>query len=216
MLIWCWLSRGKRQYRYKPALNSHHIDQCVNTQKHLREERLEIMKKLPPNLLRTPDVYVDEQVKKIFQQSGFGGIPLWTESGCTIFVHTRADIIETTLGADLAVQLEFEEVDGVPLIWLELEIVIADTDHHRVSIFLNILDDQAVSCLRALPYQRWIVIHWYDEKREYTGSSAVEWSPDNQEKVRKVTQQAQEAIERTGGGDFEEVINRVKKDRHLS
>ena len=62
-----------------------------------------------------------------------------------------ADIIETTLGADLAVQLEFEEVDGVPLIWLELEIVIADTDHHRVSIFLNILDDQAVSCYEPCP-----------------------------------------------------------------
>jgi len=174
------------------------------------------MKKLPPNLLRTPDAYLDGQVKKIFQQSGFGGVPLWTESGCTIFVHTQADIIETTKGADLSVELDFEEVDGIPLIWLELEIAVADNDRHHVSIFLNILDDQAVSCLQALPYQRWIVIHWYDENREYTGSSAVEWSPDNQEKVRRVTQQAREVIERTGGGDFEEVLNRVKNERHLS
>ncbi|NLW45452.1 MAG: hypothetical protein GXY92_09775 [Syntrophomonadaceae bacterium] len=175
-----------------------------------------MVKKLPPNLLRTPNAYIDGQVKKIFEKSGFGGIPLWTESGCTIFVHTRTGTIETTKEADLFVQIEFEEVDGVPLIWLEFEIALADDDRHRVSIFLNILDDHAVSCLRALPYQHWIVIHWYNEEREYSGSSAVEWTPENQEKARKVTEQAWEVIQRTGGGDFEEVLNRIKKDSYLS
>ena len=89
-------------------------------------------------------------------------------------------------------------------------------EQHDVSVFLNILDEQSISCLQALPYQRWIVIHWYDENQEYSGSSAVEWVPENQAKVPKVTGQAREVIERTGGGDFEEAINRVKESHPQS
>ena len=76
------------------------------------------MTKLPQNLLRPPSAYIDEQIKKVFTSIGFGGIPLWTESGCTIFVNTRAIIIEASQGGDISIELQFEEVDGVPLIWL--------------------------------------------------------------------------------------------------
>jgi|GEM_PF-1359075 len=175
------------------------------------------MTKLPHNLLRPPSAYIDGQIKKVFAKSGFGGVPLWTESGCTIFVNTQAITIEASREGGLAVDLQFEEVDGVPLIWLELAIDNAQSgEQHNVCVFLNILDDQSILCLQALPYQRWIVIHWYDENREYAGSSAVEWLPDNQKKVKTVSEQAREVIERTGGGDFEEAINRVRETRPLS
>lgn len=174
------------------------------------------MAKLPQNLLRPPDAYVNEQMKKVFAQTGFGGIPLWTESGCTIFVHTLTSIIEASRGGSTTIELQFEEVDGVPLIWLDLQMVDQRGEQQSVNVFLNILDDQSVTCLQALPYQRWIVIHWYDEQREHAGSSAVEWNSESQKKVRMVTGQAREVIERTGGGDFEEAINRVKGHQPLS
>lgn len=174
------------------------------------------MAKLPENLLRPPSAYIDEQIKKVFTSSGFGGVPLWTESGCTIFVNTRASIIEASQGGGISIELQFEEVDGVPLIWLELMIADQSGEQHDVCVFLNILDDQSVLCLQALPYQRWIVIHWYDDNREYSGSYAVEWVPEKQAGVRRVTEQAREVIERTGGGDFEEAINQVKESHPQS
>jgi hypothetical protein len=174
------------------------------------------MAKLPENLLRPPGEYLHGQIKKVFMQTGFGAIPLWTESGCTIFVHTRSSIIKNSQGSNLSIDLRFEEVDGVPLIWFDLLLVDQDQEQHNVYVFLNILDDQSVSCLQALPYQRWIVIHWYDENREFHSSSAVEWSPVNQKKVKTVTEQARGVIERTGGGDFEEAMNRVKGNVPLS
>jgi hypothetical protein len=76
-------------------------------------------------------------------------------------------------------------------------------------VFLNILDEQSVACLKALPYQSWIVIHWYDENREHVASSGIEWSPENRKKVQTVIEQARGVIERTGGGDFEEAMTRI-------
>jgi len=173
------------------------------------------MSEIPQQLLRPPEAYVDGHVKSIFEMAGFGGLPLWTQSGCTLFVHTHESVIEVSRAGSISVELRFEEVDGVPLIWFDLNFE-DQAEGSGVYVFLNILDEQSVACLQALPYQRWIVIHWYDQNREYKTSSAVEWSPENQKRVRAVTEKAREVIERTGGGDFDEAINRVKGGTTLS
>lgn len=167
------------------------------------------MSELPQHLLRPPEVYIDGHIKKVFELSGFGGIPLWTETGCTIFVNTQSNIIDAFQGSSPSIQLQFEEMDGVPLIWFDILLADKNGENQNVCVFLNILDEQSIACLQALPYQRWIVIHWYDENREYAKSSGVEWNPENQRKVKAIAEQAREVIERTGGGDFEEAKGQV-------
>ncbi len=162
------------------------------------------MSKLPQHLLRPPEEYIDGHIKRAFDLSGFGGIPLWTQSGCTIFVNAESSLIDAYQQKGSSVELKFEEVDGVPLIWFDLLLSDNNEENQSICVFLNILDEQSVSCLQALSYQRWIVIHWYDEDREHVTSSAVEWSSENQRKAKEVTTKARQVIETTGGGDFEE------------
>ncbi|NLV16655.1 MAG: hypothetical protein GXY50_05565 [Syntrophomonadaceae bacterium] len=167
------------------------------------------MTKLPEHLLRPPEPYIDESIRKALADTEFGGIPLWTKSGCTLFVKADSKRIESDSDQLLTVVLENEEYAGVPLIWFDLGFSSSDQKRPKVVIFLDILDEQAVGCLNALPYQRWIVLHWYNQELEYVCSSGIPWTKEEGLRAQGLIDWGRKVIERTGGGDFAEAMKQV-------
>ncbi|NLB19042.1 MAG: hypothetical protein GX825_10045 [Syntrophomonadaceae bacterium] len=162
------------------------------------------MTKLPEHLLQPPDPYIDGIIRKALAETEFGGLPLWTKSGCTLFVKVDSALIEANSNLLLTALLENEEYEGVPLIWFDVKLESLSQGQSRVVVFLDILDEQVVGCLDALAYQKWIVLHWYNQDQEYVCSSGIPWTREEGLRAQGLTAWGRGVIERTGGGDFEE------------
>jgi len=163
--------------------------------------------KLPPHILKAPLEYLDENMVQAFRQIGFGCLPIWTNHGCALFVHVDNRTIKNCRYAVHSVRLELHEVDGCPLIRMDVKVYDRPNDPLHMDCFLNIGNADHLSALEALAEQEWLVFHWYDENLKYVRSSGISWGPEQRRAARDILSEARAIAGRTGGGDF----NRAKK-----
>lgn len=161
--------------------------------------------KLPSHILQAPPEYLDENMIAAFRQIGYGCLPLWTNHGCALFVHIDTRSIKECRYAVHNVRLELHEVDGSPLIRLDMKVYDRPGDPLHMDCFLHInrQDGGHIPAIEALTEQEWIIFHWYDEKLKYIRSSGVRWPLEQREDAKKIIKEAQATITRTGGGDFD-------------
>jgi len=159
--------------------------------------------KVPPHILKAPPTHLDENMIKVFNQIGFGCLPIWTDKGCAIFVHVDKRSIKDCRYAVHSVALELNEVDGCPLICIDIKVYDDPQNPLHMDCFLNIQDKQQNFSIEALCEQEWLVFHWYDEDLHYVRSSAVSWGSDNRNVVKDIIKQSYEIINLIGGGDFD-------------
>ncbi len=149
--------------------------------------------------------YLDPNMVTAFRKMGYGCLPTWTNTGCALFTHVDSRTIRDCRNAVHSVKLELHEVDGCPLIWLDVKVYDRAVDPLHMDAFLNINrpDRDHEPALEALTEQEWLVFHWYDEKLKYIRSSGIHWPPEQREAARAIIDQAKAIITRTGGGDFD-------------
>jgi len=158
--------------------------------------------KVPSHILKAPPTHLDENMIKVFNQIGFGCIPIWTDKGCSVFVHVDKRTIKESRYAVHSIVMELNEIDGCPMIRIDIKIYDDPLNPLHMDCFLNILDKQQNYSLEALCEQERLVFHWYDEDLCYVRSSAVSWSSDNRNAAKKIVEQAYQIINLTGG-DFD-------------
>lgn len=161
------------------------------------------MKKLPPRILKAPPDYLDENMVTAFKALGFGCLPVWTNLGCALFVHVDSKTIKDCRYAVHSVNLKLHEVDGCPLIRLDLKVYDRPRDPLHMDCFLNILNENHLPAIEALTEQEVVPFHWYDERLQYIRSSGIPWRQENREAAARIFEQARQIVERTGGGDFD-------------
>jgi hypothetical protein len=163
------------------------------------------MGKIPGHILQAPPEYLDENMVKAFKQIGYGVLPLWTSHGCALFVHIDTRTIKDCRNAVHSVKLEMHEVDGCPLIRLDIKVYDRLDSPLHMDCFLstNRNDKDHLPAIEALTEQEWFIFHWYDEKLKYVRSSGIRWYEENRAAAREIIQTAREIAARTGGGDFD-------------
>jgi hypothetical protein len=163
------------------------------------------MGKIPDRIIKAPPEYLDENLIQAFEVIGFGCVSLWTHTGCALFVHIDTRTIKSCRYAVHSVKLELHEVDGCPLIRIDVTVYDRPGDPLHMDSFLNINreDQDHLPAIEALAEQEWMVFHWYDERLKYVRSSGIPWRPDQRETAKQIIQQAREIVARTGGGDFD-------------
>lgn len=161
--------------------------------------------KLPPNIIQAPPDYVDDNLREAFQQIGFGALPLWTNVGCAIFVHVDKKSIRDCRYAVHSVKMELLEIDGCPLIRLDIKVYDRPKDPLHMDCFLNIFHPNQgnLPAIEALTEQEYMVFHWYDENLKYVRSSGIHWPVQLREDAKKIIEEARAIVARTGGGDFD-------------
>lgn len=174
------------------------------------------MGNLPKHILKAPPSYLDENMIQAFKQIGYGALPVWTSHGCALFVHIDGRTIKECQYAMHSVKLELHEVDGCPLIRLDVKVYDRLGDPLHMDCYLNIQDtDHALAAIYALPEQEWFVFHWYDEQLTYVRSSGIRWQQENRDAARQIIDQAREIVNRTGGGDFDAAKARYMRENPL-
>ena len=160
--------------------------------------------KLPSHILKAPPEYLDENMIQAFRQIGFGCLPLWTSHGCAIFVHVDSRTIKACRYAVHSVKLELHEVDGCPLIRLDVKVYDRPDEPLHMDCFLNIQDEKhQLSAIEVLTEQEWFIFYWYDENLKYVRSSGIHWTAEQRETAKIIIEKAREIVARTGGGDFD-------------
>lgn len=163
------------------------------------------MTKLPKHILKAAPTYLDENIIKAFKQIGFGAIPLWTAQGCALFVHIDTQTIKDCRYAVHNVKLELHEVDGCPIIRLNIKVYDRPGAPLHLDCFLNINRDDKdhLPAIEALTQQEWLVFHWYDDKLQYVRSSGIPWPEEQRNDASTIIQKAKSITAQTGGGDFD-------------
>lgn len=161
--------------------------------------------KIPEHILQAPPSYLDENMITGFRLMGFGCIPTWTNTGCALFTHVDAKTIRDCRNAVHSVKLELHEVDGCPLIRLNVKVYDRPGDPLHMDAFLNINrpDRDHEPAIEALAEQEWMVFHWYDENLKYVRSSGIHWEQLQRDTAKEIIEKAKAIIARTGGGDFD-------------
>jgi hypothetical protein len=161
--------------------------------------------KIPDHILQAPPSYLDESMITAFKKMGYGCIPLWTSVGCALFTHVDSRTIRDCRNAVHSVKLELHEVDGCPLIRLDVKVYDRPSDPLHMDTFLNINrpGKDHNPAIEALAEQEWMIFHWYDEGLKYVRSSGVPWGMNQRETAKKIIAEARAIIGRTGGGDFD-------------
>jgi hypothetical protein len=114
-----------------------------------------------------------------------------------------------------SVRLELHEVDGCPLLRLDVAVYDRRQDPLRMDCFLNIQDEHAIHAVEALVEQEWMVFHWYDEQLRYVRSSGIHWPEENRKEATEMIAAAREIIARTGGGDFDRAKAKYMKQNPI-
>lgn len=160
------------------------------------------MAKIPPEVLIAPPEYLHPEMVKAFQKVGFGAIPIWTNTGCALFVHIDRKTIKDCRNAVHLAKVELYKIDGCPLIRMDIKVYDRPDAPLHMDCFLDITDKHSTSVIEALTEQEWLVFHWYDENLTYVRSSGIRWPVEQREEMKNIIAKAKEIIERTGGGDF--------------
>lgn len=173
--------------------------------------------KIPSHILKAPPTYLDENMIAAFQQLGYGCLPLWTSNGCALFVHVDSRTIKDCRYAVHKVNLELHEVDGCPLIRLDVKVFDRPGDPLHMDCFLNISreDNSHLPAIEALAEQEWLVFHWYDENLKYVRSSGVQWHQEQREAAKKIVNEAKTIITRTGGGNFDQAKEKFMNENPI-
>jgi hypothetical protein len=173
--------------------------------------------KLPSHILAAPPSYLDENMIAAFKQTGFGCLPVWTSHGCALFVYIDRRTIQACRYAVHSVRLELHEVDGCPLIRLDVKVYDRPGDPLRMDCFLNINreDKSHLPAIEALTEQEWMVFHWYDENLEYVRSSGIKWGEEQRRAAKEIITKAQEITKRTGGGNFDRAKAKFMRENPL-
>jgi len=171
--------------------------------------------KVPPHILKAPPTHLDENMIGVFNQIGFGCLPIWTDRGCSILVHVDRRTIKESRYAVHSIVLELHEIGGCPLIRIDIKVYDNTQNPLHMDCFLNIQDKRQNFSIEALCEQEWLVFHWYDEDLHYVRSSAVSWSLDNRNAAKKIIEQSHQIISLTSGGDFDAAKRRFIADNPL-
>lgn len=180
--------------------------------------------KIPKEILQAPmDDLMSGDLRKTFKKIGYGGIPEWTNTGCTFFCWMDNKTCRDVKGKVHNVKMEYYEIDGYPLI--RFDVVVYDNIDNPLEFdsFLNVGNEDHGYMLGALMEQEWIVFHWYGENFKYRGSTGVRWKKENREWVKEIWEKGRECIRVGGVGgvnsensmnsekDFNRMFDRAKK-----
>lgn len=173
--------------------------------------------KLPPRILAAPPSYLDENMIAAFKQIGFGCLPTWTSQGCALFVHIDRRTIQACRYAVHSVKLELREVDGCPLIRLDVKVYDRPGDPLRMDCFLNITreDGGHLPAIEALAEQEWMVFRWYDENLQYVRSSGIRWGEEQRKAAKEIIRKAKEIVGRTDGGNFDRAKEKFMRENPI-
>jgi hypothetical protein len=149
------------------------------------------------------DDLMSGDLKKSFEMLGYGGRPLWTNTGCAFFCYMDKKTCRQVKGAVHNVKLEYHNIDGCPLIRFDVKVYDQIVDPLHFDAFLNISNPDHIPGIEALTEQEWLVFHWYGPDFKYSGSTAIHWPEDQRQMAKLIIDQAKEIISRTGGGDFD-------------
>lgn len=159
--------------------------------------------RIPKEILAASPAYVDDNLRQAFEQVGFGCLPIWTSTGCTLFVQVDERTIRECRNAVHSVRLELHEVDGCPLLRLDVKVYDRPGDPLHMDCFLNVQDTDHQEVVDALAEQEWMVFHWYVPGMKYARSSGIPWPPQQREEAGEIIKKAR-AIVDSGGGDFDQ------------
>lgn len=173
--------------------------------------------KLPSHILKASLSYLDENMITAFRQVGFGCLPVWTNHGCALFIRIDRRTINACRNAVHSVKLELHEVDGCPLIRLDVKVYDRLDDPLHMDCFLSIVreDKSHLPAINALAEQDWMVFHWYDENLQYVRSSGIRWRKEQRETAKEIIMKAQEIVERTGSKDFDRAKAKFTRENPL-
>lgn len=160
------------------------------------------MKKIPSEILIAPPDYLPPQMIEAFRQIGYGAIPQWTNMGCSLFIHIDSKTIHDCHNALHSVKLELHEVEGFPLIRLDITVYDRPDDPLRMDCFLDITSEHDMPTIEALTEQEWLVFHWYNEDLKYVRSSAIRWPEQQRKDARIILERAKEIISRNPMASF--------------
>lgn len=162
------------------------------------------MKKIPSEILIVLPDYLPLQMVEAFQIIGYGAIPQWTNTGCSLFVYMDTETINACRRAEYLLKLELLDVDGFPLIRLDITIYDRPDDPLRMDCFFNITSEYDMPMLEALSEQQWVVFHWYNEDLKYICSTAVRWPEKQRKEAKLILEKAREMISRKPSISFME------------
>ncbi len=159
--------------------------------------------RIPSHLLQAPLSHLGDEATAAFRRMGFGCLPLWTSSGCALFVHLDLASIKACRSAINDVRLELAVIDNCPLIRLDIRIYDQPGEPLMMDCFLNIQDERCGLAIEALVEQKWLVTHWYDEDLRYVRSSAIRWGQSQREGAKRIIANARKIVSETGSSDFD-------------
>ncbi len=173
------------------------------------------MQKIPPEILIAPPDYLPPEIIEAFNQIGYGVIPIWTNMGCSLFIHIDSKTIKACKNAVHSVRLELYEIEKFPLIRLDIKIYDRLDDPLHMDCFLNITDKHQIPEIEALTEQEYLVFHWYNEDLKYVRSSAIKWPRQQREEAKEIINKAKEIIAKYGPGDFNKAKAKFIKDNPI-
>lgn len=162
--------------------------------------------KIPRGILQAPmDELMSGDLLQFFKLHGYGGHPLWTNTGVAFFVYIDKRTIRECKGAIHDVKLELHEIDGCPLIRFDIKIYdrIGDPLHFDAFLNINRPDQNHTPLLEALMVQEWMIFHWYEPNFKYSNSTGIHWPETQRQAAKQIIEQAKEITVRTGGGNFD-------------
>lgn len=171
---------------------------------------------IPRHLLQgSMDDLMSGDLKLFFKLNGYGGQPVWTNTGCAFFCYMDKRTCNSVKGAVHDVKLELHEIDGCPIIRFDVKVYDRLVDPLHFDAFINIQNPDHLPVIEALTEQDWLIFHWYGPDFKYVRSTGIRWPAEQKEVAKAIIKQARNIITRTGGGDFNQAKAKYMKENPL-
>lgn len=172
--------------------------------------------KIPKEIIQTSmNELMSEDLKKVFKKIGYGGIPVWTDMGCTFFCYMDNKTCREVKGKIHNVKMEYHEIAGCPLIRFDIVVYDDIINPLHFDSFLNISNEDHECMLDALKEQERIIFHWYDKDFKYRGSTAVKWKEENRMITGEIIEKGRECVEKKGIKDFDKAKDKFMRKNPL-
>ena len=165
------------------------------------------------------DELMTGDLKETFKKIGYGGIPEWTNTGCTFFCYMDDRTCRQVKSAVHNVKLEYYEIDNCVLIRFNVVVYDRLDDPLRFDAFINMGNKNHNYMLDALMVQEWLIFYWYGEDFIYKRSTGIRWKEENRNWVKEIVRRGGEYIEKNRRDgvriDFDRVKDKFMRENPL-
>lgn len=98
--------------------------------------------KIPKEILQASmDDLMSGYLKEVFKKIGYGGIPIWTNTGCAFFCYMDDRTCKDVKGKVHNVKMEYYEIDECSLIRFDIVVYDDIINPLHFDAFLNIMNE---------------------------------------------------------------------------